>query len=138
MVVSAYVNAMRAEPPKDMPMREMAEQVARYFNSNGIKFIMMRKDENFGYSDFVKEMEELKRKGYEVVATIIDYITLMRVDEDSDNPAKRLQKLMQKMYNYGQRNNCLMLHGLQLDSRRGVERKWSSQRCQILRCDPSW
>ena len=117
MVISAYVNAMREEPPKDMPMREMAEQVARYFNSNGIKFIMMRKDENFGYSDFVKEMEELKRKGYEVVSCIIDYITLMRVEEDSDNPAKRLQKLMQKMYNFGQRNNCLMLHGLQLDSR---------------------
>ena len=117
MVISAYVNAMREEPPKDMSMREMAEQVARYFNSNGIKFIMMRKDENFGYSDFVKEMEDLKRKGYEVVSCILDYITLMRVDEDSDNPAKRLQKLMQKMYNFGQRNNCLMLHGLQLDSR---------------------
>ena len=117
LVERAYVNAYREEPPHDMEPARLVEMVARYYNSNGIKFLMYRKDENFGFSDFVKLMEELKNKGLECVAYILDYITLMRVDDDSDNPAKRLQKLAQKFYNFSQRNNCLGVTGLQLDSK---------------------
>lgn len=117
LVERAYINAYHEEPPKDMDTMRLVEMVARYYNGNGMKFLMFRKDENFGYSDFVKLMESLKNKGLEVVAVILDYITLMRVDEDSDNPAKRLQKLAQKIYNFGQRNNVLIVTGLQLDSK---------------------
>lgn len=117
LVERAYIAAYREEPPKDMDTVRLVEMVAKYYNSNGMKFLMFRKDENFGYSDLVKLLEGLKNKGMEVVALVLDYITLMRIDEDSDNPAKRLQKLANKIYNYGQRNNMLVVTGLQLDTK---------------------
>ena len=117
MLREAYVDIYRQPIPDDMKEDELIDKVSEYYSQKSIKFIMYRFDENFGFSDFVKLMTGLKNRGLCVIATVIDYITLMRLEgDDKDNQPKRLQKLGQHFANYAKRNDMLILSGLQLNS----------------------
>ena len=117
MLKEAYVDIYREAVPDDMPEEELIEKITDYYSQKNIKFLMYRFDENFGFSDFVKLQTQLKNRGYTVVASIIDYLTLMRLEGDEkENQAKRLQKLGNHFANFGKRNDQLIITGLQLNS----------------------
>ena len=117
MIREAYVDAFKKEPPPGTTDDEMIDLVVAYYQKNGVKLMLYKFDEDFGYSDFVNLQTKLKNCNYTVIATIIDYITLMRIDDNGrDNPAKMLQKLAQKLYNFAHRNDQLIVTGLQLDT----------------------
>lgn len=117
IIREAYVDAYKQEPPKEMTDEEMVDIVVAYYSRNGCKLLIYKFDEDFGYTEFVQVQAKLKSANYEVIATVIDYLTLMRIEDTSkDNPAKQLQKLAHKLYNFGHRNNQLIITGLQLDT----------------------
>jgi biopolymer transport protein ExbD len=117
LLKEAYVDIYRQPIPEGISEDELVDRISEYYSQKNIKFIMYRFDENFGFSDFVKLMTGLKNRGMCVIATVIDYITLMRLEgDDKDNQPKRLQKLGQHFANYAKRNDMLILSGLQLNS----------------------
>ena len=117
MLKEAYIDIYRQGVPEDMPEEEFIEKITEYYSQKNIKFLMYRFDENFGFSDFVKLQTQLKNRGYTVVASIIDYLTLMRLEGDEkENQAKRLQKLGNHFANFAKRNDQLIITGLQLNS----------------------
>ena len=117
MLKEAYVDIYRQPIPEGIKEDELIESISDYYSQKNIKFVMYRFDENFGFSDFVKLMTSLKNRGCCVIASVIDYITLMRLEgDDKDNQPKRLQKLGQHFANYAKRNDMLILSGLQLNS----------------------
>ena len=117
LMKKAYISAYKEAPPEDMSPEDLAKIVASYYNRHGVKFLMYRFDDMFGFEDYAKLITDLKNKNYCVIASIIDYITLMRIENVSDNPAKALQKLAQKIANFAKRNAILTITGLQLDSK---------------------
>ena len=117
MLKEAYIDIYRQAVPDDMPEEELIQKITEYYSQKNIKFLMYRFDENFGFSDFVKLQTQLKNRGYTVVASIIDYLTLMRLEGDEkENQAKRLQKLGNHFANFAKRNDQLIITGLQLNS----------------------
>lgn len=117
LIRDAYIDIYRTSIPDGMTDDELVEKISEYYSRQNIKFIMYRFDENFGYSDYEKLMTQLRNKGHCVVASVIDYLTLMRLEGDtSDNQAKRIQKLGGHFANYARRNNQLIVTGLQLNS----------------------
>lgn len=117
MLKEAYIDIYRQPVPDTMPEEELIDKITEYYSQKNIKFLMYRFDENFGFSDFVKLQTQLKNRGYTVVASIIDYLTLMRLEGDEkENQAKRLQKLGNHFANFAKRNDQLIITGLQLNS----------------------
>lgn len=117
MLKEAYIDIYRQAVPDTMPEEELIDKITEYYSQKNIKFLMYRFDENFGFSDFVKLQTQLKNRGYVVVASIIDYLTLMRLEGDEkENQAKRLQKLGNHFANFAKRNDQLIITGLQLNS----------------------
>ena len=117
MLKEASIDIYRQGVPDTMPEEELIEKITDYYSQKNIKFLMYRFDENFGFSDFVKLQTQLKNRGYTVVASIIDYLTLMRLEGDEkENQAKRLQKLGNHFANFAKRNDQLIITGLQLNS----------------------
>lgn len=118
LIKEAYIDIYKEPIPADINEDELINKVCDYYAQKKVKLLMYRFDENFGFSDFLKLQTELKNKGYHVLATIIDYMTLMKLEGDeNDNPAKRLQKLANKLANFFRRNNQLGLTGIQLDTK---------------------
>lgn len=118
LIAEAYIDIYREPVPPDMKEEELITRICEYYAQKNVKFLMYRFDENFGFSDFVKLQTELKNKGHTVLATVIDYMTLMKLEGDeSDNPAKRLQKLANHLANFFKRWDQLGVTGLQLDAK---------------------
>ena len=118
MLKAAYIDIYRQPLPSDMESNRegLIKKISEYYASKNIKLFMYRFDENFAFIDFVKLMSGLKQKGYCVIASVIDYITLMKLEGDEkDNQAKRLQRLGEHFKNFAKRNNMLIVTGLQLN-----------------------
>lgn len=116
MLKEAYVDIYRQPIPDNMRQEELIQKITEYYSAKNIKLLMYRFDENFTFFDFVKLMNNLKQKSYCVIATVIDYMTLMQLEGDEkDNQAKRLQRLGEHFKNYAKRNNMLIVSGLQLN-----------------------
>ena len=116
MLKEAYIDIYRQPIPEDTKPEDLIQKITEYYSAKNIKLLMYRFDENFTFFDFVKLMNGLKQKSYCVIATVIDYITLMQLEgDDRDNQAKRLQRLGEHFKNYAKRNNMLIVTGLQLN-----------------------
>ena len=118
MIKAAYIDIYKQAIPEGMDRDELLNKVAEYYLSKHIKLIMYRFDGNFSFVDFVKLMEDHKKKNQCVVATIIDYFTQMRVDINNanDTSARQYGLLAKNFRDYAKRNNMLIVTGLQLNS----------------------
>ncbi len=116
MVRRAYVTAYKKAPPKDLSDTELVQVVQQYYNQRGIKFLMYRFDEYFGFQDFVKLVNKLQHKGLEVVAAIIDYIGITNIEDkiSSKNAAQQKQENVKHFCNFCKRNDILLISGWQL------------------------
>lgn len=109
-----YYNMYMEEPPADHTPEMIAEYVCEFFEARGFKLLVYRKmGETFGVEEFVAMHEEL-RKTYHICASILDYITLMKLPECGANDAKKYQIVANRIGNYGNHTSIPIITGLQL------------------------
>ncbi len=117
MFREAYTNLYNEEPPADMSNSDIIDYVSREYSAKGFRPLMYRKDGGtFGYPEYVSLIEQLHTEGYKVVVSIIDYITLMKMDPAAGNDAKQLQTICNRVGNYGNHHGITTITGLQLDT----------------------
>ena len=110
-----YTSIYKEITPKDMTLDQIVEYVYQEFNKHGFTLLVFRKDGDFfGFKEFQSLMEELESQGYEICAAIIDYMTIMRLD-DEERLDKQIQKLGQRFKTYANHHNVLIFTGLQLN-----------------------
>ena len=114
MMKRAYTNAYHEAVPENMTDEQLIDVVKAYYEKNGSTLLMLRKDDQFGYSDLVGLVEELEQRGYDVFAVIIDYLTLMRVEAGEDNLPKRIQRLAHSLHDFAAHTNRIVITAVQL------------------------
>lgn len=113
---AAYENLTGEDCPKDMSVDDIINYVTEVYSRNGFKLVVYRKiGELFGYEDWVKLHTDLEASGHQIVASILDYITLMNSGDSHSNDAKKLQVLGNRIGNYGNHHGFLTVTGLQLN-----------------------
>lgn len=113
---NAYSNHYGEPPSKNMTDREIIEYVTTEYAKNGFQLLVFRKmGEEFGYEEYVREIESLEQRNYKVLGSIIDYATLMKYPEDAgSNDAKKLQTLCNRIGNYANHKGMITITGFQL------------------------
>lgn len=82
---------------------QIIQTVKTYFSQKGYTALVYRElGDCFGIKEYKKRIEELMHTGYDVQAVFIDYLGLMRTEDDDNNQAKRFQKLASSLSNYNQ------------------------------------
>jgi len=117
MVRRAYVTAYRQPPPKDMSNEDMIEIVRQHYSKRGIRLLMYRFDEYFGFKDFVNLIGKLRMQGLTVVAAILDYVGITYIEErphNTKNAAQMKQENVKHFCNFCKRNDILFITGWQL------------------------
>lgn len=115
MFKAAYSNH-HGHLPDDLSDDAVTTEVNKIFASKGYKLMLYRKDgDEFGYDEWKALHEEISEK-YTINASILDYVGLMALDENSrDNTAKQRQQMVGKLKNYCNRSSIFGLTGLQLE-----------------------
>jgi hypothetical protein len=112
-----YIELFNREPDDDMPIEDIVQYVNKEFSKNGFDLLVFREDESlFGYNEFVALHHRIKEMGYEVHATILDYLGRIRIDEGADNPAKIRQLMAAKFHGWANQENVLLVTALQLNN----------------------
>lgn len=116
MIRRAYVTAYRREPPKDITNEELISVVQQHYNKLGIRFLMYRFDEYFGFNDFVKLVNKLFTSSLCVVAAIVDYVGITNIEDKPSmkNFAQQKQENVKHFCNFCKRNDILFITGWQL------------------------
>lgn len=115
---SAYIQAYK-RVPEGLSDEEIVEQVMQLYTKRNFKPLIFRKLRyDFGYNDFIELQANLKAKGYTVVATIVDYLTLMKVDtnEGKTNNAVAIQNLFGAFKQFANHSGQLIVTAVQLDT----------------------
>lgn len=113
---TAYINAYH-DTCDHLSDEEVIAYVTEVYSKRGFKLLVFRHmGEFFGYRELVDLCSKLKSDGYRIVGLILDYITLMKTDDDGSNPVKRIQVLAQRIGNFCKHNGIFGATGLQLDS----------------------
>lgn len=113
--MAMYVSIYHKQP-EGLTLEQIVEYVYQEFNKNGFTLLVFRKDGDFfGYKEFVALHKELEEQGYEICASIIDYLTLMRLDDETERADKRIQKLGQRLKTYANHHNELVFTAIQLN-----------------------
>ena len=98
----AYLD-IKKEPPKDQTDEEVINVVTSYYNRMGWKLLVYRKlGEFFGYEEYVTLYNELKNSGHSILASIIDYMALMKLsgsNKDSNGFDNKNHTLLQLLFN---------------------------------------
>lgn len=118
LIKEAYIDIYKQPVPENANEDELLNKVCEYYKQKHVKLLMYRFDSDFGFSDFVKLQNDLKNRGHFVLASIIDYMTLMKLESnDQDNQPKRIEKLGKQLYDFFKRSNQLGITGVQLDAK---------------------
>lgn len=115
---AAYVNAFH-KSPEGLSDKEICDFVADVFSKRGIKLYTYRFiGDDFGMKEFMSLQNSLKARGIYVIATIIDYMQLMKLSEDDrdQNHAKRVQNLFKSMRDFSNHSGITVITGVQLSS----------------------
>lgn len=110
----AYSNAFHTEPD-GLTDEEIVDYVTKLYSKCGYSLLVYRKlGDLFGINEYIALVEKLETEGYTIVASVIDYITLMKLPESQANPAKALQNLASTLFNYNKHKMITTATGLQL------------------------
>lgn len=113
---SAYVNAYH-DSSDHLTDDEIIAYVTEVYSKRGFRLLVFRRlGEMFGYEDLIRLLAKLKLEGYKVVGLLLDYLTLMKTDDDKYNAAKQIQNLAQKIGNFCKHSGILGVTGFQLDT----------------------
>lgn len=120
---SIYYSIHNSPPGNDVSDEEIVNTVMQSFAKHGFVLKVYRMEgEAFGFDEWKKLHDDLSKK-YDVVASILDYAELMKLDSTKSkdrergwNEAKRLQNLYYKLKTYANRNRIMVVTGIQLDT----------------------
>lgn len=119
----AYAQEFGGEIPEDATDEEISKTVTQLFARKGWAFhIIRRVGEFFTFEDYLKIVEDYKKKGMRVYVNIIDYPALMNLGGTNENTegssmrAKALQQLFHRFANFAKHENILNVFAHQLDT----------------------
>lgn len=111
---SAYQNTFHTKP-EDLTDEQIVEYVTEVYSRKGFRLLVFRRiGAEFGMDEYEALMQELEEAGHYVVASLLDYMQLMKLPEVGDNNAKRFQNLASRMRDHSNHNGILTATGLQL------------------------
>ena len=94
---------------------EIITAITEIFSKNGFRVLVFRKlGETFGYDEWAKLHIKLQNSGYHIVATVLDYISKMKLEEGGVNDAKKRENLASKISNFCNHNGILGVSAIQL------------------------
>lgn len=115
---AAYIQAYK-KAPENLTDEEIVVQVLELYTRRNFKPLIFRKLRGeFSYHDFIELQSDLKTKGYTVVATIVDYLSLMKIDDNDgkSNTAVAIQNLFGAFKQFANHSGQLIITGIQLDT----------------------
>lgn len=113
---AAYINA-KGHEPKGLSDDDIINIVTEMYSKNGIDLLVYRKlGSLFGPNEFIELHESIIAEGYTIIASILDYITLMRVPEGSGTDSKRIQQMCNTVVNYCKHKGITHITGAQLSA----------------------
>ena len=118
---SVYYSIHNKPPSNNVSDEEIVNTVMQSFAKHGFVLKVYRMEgEVFGFDEWKKLHEDLSKK-YDIVASVLDYAGLMKLDSSSDKSrgtteARKLQDLYYKLKTYANRNRTMVITGIQLDT----------------------
>ena len=114
-----YVDLHGCMYPASMSDEEIVEIVYECFNKSGYRLIIERKlGANFGYDEYVQLYEMYSRSGYRIIASIIDYMNMMKKGNNQNSSGRSdlaLRELYTNMCNYNKNNGTTQISAHQLN-----------------------
>lgn len=105
-------------PPPDMTEEMVVNEIYSYFGESNYAVVIERYlPEYFGYNEFVALIEQYQNAGFHIAATIIDYITQMKVSSNGSGNAnhEQLQTLCNRVINYCKAIGTTLITAAQLN-----------------------
>ena len=94
---------------------EIITAITEIFSKKGFRVLVFRKlGETFGYEEWAKLHIKLQNSGYHIVATVLDYVSKMKLEEGGVNDAKKRENLTGKIANFCNHNGILGISAIQL------------------------
>ena len=115
LFVEMWVSDKKELPPENISIESMAEYVGTMFNKCGWKFILKRRvGANFGPNELMTDFNTYVSMGYTPLAVIIDYVNLMKKDDDASRDLA-VRTLYSTLCNFLKSNNCCFITAHQLN-----------------------
>lgn len=113
--IDIYIQSYHEFPPKTMTNDEIIEYVHQALNKNGWRVIITRQSgEAFGFKEYCALIREYQAKGHRIYGFLLDYLTIMNLEEFSDNRAINIQKLGESIASFTNHEGIFTFTGLQL------------------------
>lgn len=110
----AYYNIFKRSP-KGLDDDTIIESITTIFSKKGFELLVYREDGDvFGWEEWRSLHDKLNEK-YEIVASVLDYMALMKLPDDVSNEPKKYQLLAGRIKNYASRHAMIVATGLQLN-----------------------
>jgi len=102
-------------PPEDKPIIEIARYVYNEFSKRGFTLHLFRESSGeFTVNDYKKRCSDLIDQGWDIQASIIDYFTLMKVEDYSGgNRSQNIKAGLEQLKSFGKRHGILQISGFQ-------------------------
>ena len=112
----AYINIFHKRP-EGLSEDEMIDHVVAEYGKNGFSLLVFRRLANqFGFDEYQALIKKIQSANYQVVASFIDYITLMKVNEIAGGTrALQLQQLVRDMKTFANHEQITTMSAMQID-----------------------
>lgn len=95
-----YISCHGILPPTSMSDEEMVEAIYEYFNKSDYVLVIERYlPSNFGYDELVHLIDKYENSGFKVVASIVDYVGLMKTHNGGSVSREGSHALLQDLFN---------------------------------------
>lgn len=113
----AYINIFHKRP-EGMTEDEMIDCVVAEYGKNGFSLLVFRRLANqFGFDEYAALIKKIQSAGYQVIASFIDYISLMKVNEIAGGATRalQLQQLVRDMKTFANHEQIFTMTAMQID-----------------------
>lgn len=113
----AYINIFHRKP-EGLTEDEMIDSVVAEYGKNGFSLLVFRRLANqFGFDEYQALIKKIQASGYHVIASFIDYISLMKVNEIAGGATRalQLQQLVRDMKTFANHEQIFTMTAMQID-----------------------
>ena len=134
----AYVNIFHKKPD-GLTEDEMIDSVMAEYGKNGFSLLVFRRLANqFGFDEYQALIKKIQTAGYQVLASFIDYISLMKVNEIASGATRalQLQQLVRDMKTFANHEQIFTMTAMQID-REGAKQLGGGNTYIVKRFSPA-
>ena len=134
----AYVNIFHKKP-EGLSEDEMIDSVIAEYGKNGFSLLVFRRLANqFGFDEYQALIKKIQTAGYHVIASFIDYISLMKVNEIASGATRalQLQQLVRDMKTFANHEQIFTMTAMQID-REGAKQLGGGNTYIVKRFSPA-